>query len=97
MYVSNLQRNPHVLAVADQVGSYLLPEICLGVLGRTSATLIPHDAEPVGHISPYPRIDLSLVRTERTAPQAPSATEQVKRLAEAERIWRLIVQAAEGS
>ena len=58
--------------------------------------LIPRNAEPIGHISPYPRIDLSPVRTASAKSQGLSAMEESKRIAEVERIWRLLVQAAEG-
>ena len=59
--------------------------------------MIERNAEPIGHISPYPRIDLSPVRTVNAKSQGLSAMEESKRVAEVERIWRLVVQAAEGN
>jgi hypothetical protein len=63
--------------------------------------MIARNAEPIGHISPYPRVELSRARsakarTVNAKPQSLSATEENKRTAEVERIWRLLVQAAEG-
>jgi len=84
---------------ADQKGRQFahVREACANVSRRMPAALISHNAEPISHISPYPRIDLSPVRTESAKPQALSAMEDSKRIAEADRIWRLVVQAAEGS
>jgi hypothetical protein len=59
--------------------------------------MIPRNAEPIGHISPYARIDPSPVRTTRAKQQGLSAVDEIKRIAEAERIWRLVVLAAEGN
>jgi hypothetical protein len=59
--------------------------------------MIQRNAEPIGHISPYPRIDLSPVRTTIAERHGLSAIDDSKRLAEADRIWRLIVQAAKGN
>lgn len=59
--------------------------------------MIPRNAEPIDHISPYPRIDLSPVRTAKARQQGLSALDESKRIAETERIWRLVVQAAEGN
>jgi hypothetical protein len=59
--------------------------------------MIPRNAEPIGHISPYARIDPSPVKTTRAKQQGPSAVDEIKRIAEAERIWRLVVLAAEGN
>jgi hypothetical protein len=61
------------------------------------ADLIRRNAQPVGHISPYPRIDLSPVRTASAKPQVVSAMEERKRTMEVERIWRLVVQVAQGN
>ena len=66
-------------------------------LDRMPAALIPRNAEPVGHISPYPKIDLSPVRTATAQPQVVSAVEESKRIVEAERIWRIVVQVAQGN
>jgi hypothetical protein len=60
-------------------------------------TMIARNAEPIGHISPYPRIDLSPIRRANAKSRDLSAMEQSKRSAEVERIWRLVVQAAEGN
>jgi hypothetical protein len=59
--------------------------------------MITRNAEPIGHISPYPRIDLSPVRPATAKSRDLSAIEKSTRTAEIERIWRLIVQAAEGN
>jgi hypothetical protein len=59
--------------------------------------MIGRNAEPIGHISPYPRIDLSPVRPANAESQGRSAMEESKRTAEVERIWRLVVQAAGGN
>jgi hypothetical protein len=59
--------------------------------------MIGRNAEPIGHISPYPRIDLSPIRRANAKSRDLSAMEQSKRSAEVERIWRLVVQAAEGN
>jgi hypothetical protein len=59
--------------------------------------MIARNAEPIGHISPYPRIDLSPIRRANAKSRDLSAMEQSKRSAEVERIWRLVVQAAEGN
>jgi hypothetical protein len=59
--------------------------------------MIAKNAEPIGHISPYPRIELSPVRPANAKPRGFSAVEESKRIAEVERIWRLVVQAAEGN
>jgi hypothetical protein len=59
--------------------------------------MIPRNAEPIGHISPYSRIDLSPVRTVLAERHSLSAIDDSKRIAEADRIWRLVVQAAEGN
>jgi hypothetical protein len=59
--------------------------------------MIERNVKPIGHISPYPRIDLSPVRPANARPRALSAVEDSKRTAEIERIWRLVVQAAEGN
>jgi hypothetical protein len=59
--------------------------------------MIERNAEPIGHISPYPRIDLSPVRPANVKSQVLSAMEDSKRTSEVERIWRLVVQAAEGN
>jgi hypothetical protein len=59
--------------------------------------MITRNAEPIGHISPYPRIDLSPVRPASAKSWGLSAVEESKRTAEVERIWRLVVQAAEGN
>jgi hypothetical protein len=66
-------------------------------LDRMPAALIPRNAEPIGHISPYPRIDLSPVRSATAQPQVVSAVEESKRIVEAERIWRIVVQVAQGN
>jgi hypothetical protein len=58
--------------------------------------MIARDAEPIGHVSPYPRIDVSPVRTTKAERQGVSAIDESKRVAEIERIWRLVVLAAEG-
>jgi hypothetical protein len=58
--------------------------------------MITRNAEPIGHISPYPRINLSPVRQANAKSQALSAMDESKRSAEVERIWRLVVLAAEG-
>ena len=65
--------------------------------GRICYPMIPRNAEPIGHISPYPRIDLSPVRTATAQPQVVSAVEESKRIVEAERIWRIVVQVAQGN
>jgi hypothetical protein len=59
--------------------------------------MLPRNAQPVGHISPYPRIDLSPVRTASAKRQVVSAMEERKRTMEVERIWRLVVQVAQGN
>ena len=59
--------------------------------------MIERNVEPIGHISPYPRIDLSPVRPVNAKPRGLSAIKDSKRTAEVERIWRLVVQAAEGN
>jgi hypothetical protein len=59
--------------------------------------MIARNAEPIGHISPYPRIDLSPVRPRSTESQGLSALMEKTHTAEVERIWRLVVQAAEAS
>jgi hypothetical protein len=59
--------------------------------------MIGRNAEPIGHISPYPRIDLSPVRPANAKSRDLSAIEESKPTAEIERIWRLVVQAAEGN
>ena len=59
--------------------------------------MIVRNAEPIGHISPYPRIDLSPVRPANVKAGGLSAKEESKPTAEVERIWRLVVQAAEGN
>jgi hypothetical protein len=59
--------------------------------------MIGRNAEPIGHISPYPRIDLSPVRPANAESQGRSTMEESKRTAEVERIWRLVVQAAGGN
>jgi len=78
----------------------------LALLSRSYLSLmITRNAEPIGHISPYPRIDLSPVRRASTETRANSsaksrgisAIEESRRTAEIERIWRLIVQAAEAN
>jgi hypothetical protein len=81
---------------ADQRGREFahVHEACASAVRRMPAAPISHNAEPIGHISPYPRIDLSPVRTESAKPQALAAMEESKRIAEAGRIWRLVVQAA---
>ena len=66
-------------------------------LDRMPAALIPRNAEPISHISPYPRIDLSPVRTASAKPQVVSAMEERKRIMEVERVWRLVVQVAQGN
>jgi hypothetical protein len=65
--------------------------------GRICYPMIPRNAEPIGHISPYPRIDHSPVRTTLAGRHGLSAIDDRKRIAEADRIWRLVVQAAEGN
>jgi hypothetical protein len=59
--------------------------------------MIERNAEPIGHISPYPRIDLSPVRTTLAERHSLSAIDDSKRIAEVDRIWRLVVQAAQGN
>jgi hypothetical protein len=59
--------------------------------------MIERNAEPIGHISPYPRIDLSPVRPLPAQARGLSALMEKKHPAEVERIWRLVVQAAEAS
>ena len=63
--------------------------------------MIPGNAEPIGHVSPYPRIELSQLRRTASAamikPPGLTAIEEIHRRAEADRIWRLVVQAAETS
>jgi hypothetical protein len=59
--------------------------------------MISRNAEPIGHISPYPRIDLSPIRRAKAKWRDLSAMEESERTAEVERIWRLVVQAAEGN
>jgi hypothetical protein len=59
--------------------------------------MIARNAEPIGHISPYPRIDLSPVKPANAKSRGLSAIEESKPTAEIERIWRLVVQAAEGN
>jgi hypothetical protein len=59
--------------------------------------MIPRNAEPIGHISPYPRIDVSPVTTTKAEQQGSSAIDERKRRAEIERVWRLVVLAAEGN
>jgi hypothetical protein len=55
---------------ADQTGREFahVREACASAVRRMPAALISHNAEPIGHISPYPRIDLSPVRTESAKP-----------------------------
>ena len=78
----------------------------LALLSRSYLSLmITRNVEPIGHISPYPRIDLSPVRRASAESRANSsaksrgmsAIEESRRTAEIERIWRLIVQAAEAN
>jgi hypothetical protein len=52
--------------------------------------MIPRDAEPIGHIPPLPRIDLNPGR-----PPDPNVRPQIKHTTENERIWKLLVRAAE--
>jgi hypothetical protein len=52
--------------------------------------MIPRDAEPIGHIPPLPRIDLNPRR-----PADPNVRPEIKHTTENERIWKLLVQAAE--
>jgi hypothetical protein len=68
--------------------------------------MIARNAEPIGHISPYPRIDRTSVRPASGGSGAksnagprhrPTALEESKRIAEIDRIWRLVVQASETS
>jgi hypothetical protein len=60
--------------------------------------MIPRNAEPIGHISPYARIDPSSpVRTAKAKQQGLSAVDEIQRIAEAERIWRLVVLAEKGT
>ena len=53
--------------------------------------MILRNAEPICHISAYPMIDLSPVRTANAKSQGLSAMEESKRIPEVERIWRPVV------
>jgi hypothetical protein len=59
--------------------------------------MIARNAEPIGHVSPYLKIDLSPVRPANAKSRDLSSVEERKRTAEVERIWHLVVQAAEGN
>ena len=59
--------------------------------------MIPRDAQPIGHHSPLPRIDLG---ARKPAPDAGvtwlDMIAENARQAEGERIWKLLEQAAQG-
>jgi hypothetical protein len=59
--------------------------------------MISRNGVSIGHISPYPRIHLSPIRRAKAKSRDLSAMEESKRTAEVERIWRLVVQAADGN
>lgn len=60
---------------------------------------IKFDHEPIGHVAPRPRIDLSRQRTREEAAVMTGVDKlrETARLIEAERIWAITRQSAEGT
>jgi hypothetical protein len=56
---------------------------------------IPHDIEPIGHISPRPRIDLNPRRVQPDNIQTTPC--EGLSIHEKQHIWQLVVQVAESS
>jgi len=62
--------------------------------------MIPPNASPVGHVPPLPRIDLYGPRPQDAPGMGATALddhERTLRMAEAERIWKITRQLAEGT